>query len=93
MIRDGRPARLYGSAAGASPRREDHVMRKISLLQATSLVLVLGASNAYAMCGSNLSPGRTPYAVLQPQTTVAVLSAPAPVATRARVKATPPANR
>ena len=68
-------------------------MRKIALLQATSLVLVLGAANAYAMCGSNLSPGRTPYAVLQPQATVAVLSAPAPVAARpARLKATPPAN-
>ena len=68
-------------------------MRKIFLLQATSLVLVLGASNAYAMCGSNLSPARTPYSVLQPQTEVAVLSASTPVAARpARVKATPPPN-
>jgi hypothetical protein len=69
-------------------------MRKISLLQATTAIFVLGASNGYAMCGSNLSPARTPYAVLQPQTAATVLATPLSdtAARLARVKALAPAH-
>jgi hypothetical protein len=63
-------------------------MRNISLMLAASAILGLGASSAYAMCGSNLSPGRTPYAVLQPQTVAAAVTPAAP--RPARLKATPP---
>jgi hypothetical protein len=43
-------------------------MRKIILLGATAVVLSLGAVNAYAMGGGNLSPEQSPYALLAPQT-------------------------
>jgi hypothetical protein len=64
-------------------------MGKISLLPATSVALVLGASTAYAMCGGNLSPARTPYAMFQPQTAATVLSASSAAARSPRVKASP----
>jgi hypothetical protein len=43
-------------------------MRKIILFGAASLVLSLGAVNAYAMGGGNLSPEASPYAIIAPQT-------------------------
>jgi hypothetical protein len=42
-------------------------MRKILLLGTTGVVLTLGAANAYAMGGGNLSPEASPYAILEPQ--------------------------
>jgi hypothetical protein len=50
-------------------------------------ILVLGLGNADANCGGNLSPGRTPFAILEPQTVrAAALSTalPGPVARAAR---------
>ena len=43
-------------------------MRKIILFGATAVALTLGAANAYAMGGGDLSPEQSPYALLAPQT-------------------------
>jgi hypothetical protein len=43
-------------------------MRKIILLGTTAVALALGAANAYAQGGGNLSPEASPYAILAPQT-------------------------
>jgi hypothetical protein len=42
-------------------------MRNIVLLGTTAVVLTLGAANAYAMGGGNVSPEASPYAILEPQ--------------------------
>jgi hypothetical protein len=44
-------------------------MRKIMLFGATAVALALGAANAYAIGGRNLSPEQSPYALIAPQTT------------------------
>ena len=65
-----------------------NVMRKIYLAEATTIILALAASNADAMCGGNLSPSRTPYAVLGPQTNVADIASPGAAARPVRAKLT-----
>jgi hypothetical protein len=68
------------------------MMRKICIAAATALIAAVAASNADAMCGSNLSPSRTPYSLLAPQTNVADISATASVVPMrpAHVKVAPP---
>jgi hypothetical protein len=65
-------------------------MRKVHLLRAATALFVLSAPSAYAMCGSNLSPSRTPYALLQSQTADATTTAT--VARPACLKALPRAQ-
>jgi len=43
-------------------------MRMIRLIAATAVIVGLGAANAFAMGGGNLSPEQSPYAILEPQT-------------------------
>jgi hypothetical protein len=49
-------------------------MRKIMLFGATAIALALGAANAYAIGGGNLSPEQSPYALIAPQTLQSPLS-------------------
>jgi hypothetical protein len=52
----------------AGKKKKETIMRKIMLLGATAVALTLGAANAYAMGGGDLSPEQSPYALLAPQT-------------------------
>jgi len=83
-----RPSPYWCSAHIELVNQKENAMRKISFLAATAIILALGASSTYAMCGGNLSLARSPYAILEPQTSPA---ASVPVDGRsARLRPLPP---
>jgi hypothetical protein len=43
-------------------------MRNVLLFGATAVILALGAADAFAVGGGDLSPEQSPYALLAPQT-------------------------
>jgi hypothetical protein len=50
-------------------KKKETTMRKIILFGAAIVALTLGAANAYAMGGGDLSPEQSPYALISPQST------------------------
>jgi hypothetical protein len=52
----------------AGKKKKETIMRKTILFGATAVALTLGAANAYAMGGGDLTPQQSPYALLAPQT-------------------------
>jgi hypothetical protein len=67
-IRRRKKPPLLAKSLRKNKKEREIAMRKIMLFGATAIALALGAANAYAIGGRNLSPEQSPYAVIAPQT-------------------------